>query len=954
MSPASRAERRSVPLLAVGLAGAVVVSAAWAQAPEPSAGEPAVEKPPAEVPAAAEPTAEEPAAAVPAAPAADVPEAEPPPPAPLPSPPAVSIAGTVLPAAPSVAPGAVPPRASDPLAIARDRWLEGDAVGVVSALSPWLEARRPPWGRSRTSGHLLLGLAHVELENWNLASRHFYRVRRTGGPLAPYGAWNEARVDHLRGRHSVAIRECRAYRESWPDGPHADECLLLIGDAFAAAGHRGASVGSYKDYLEKHPDTPREEEIKLAIALAYAQTAPRSAVSMLHELALSHSFPSTDLAVQAALQELGEQGLDVSLPDDPTTRMRRAEALRRSGRYGEAWELFQQLAKESRPAPDAAPDAPLPPDKAALANWVDQREERFAWGTRNYDVYAEALSEQYEAAPSGDLAWRIFRAWSREGRYDKAVEWGLKAEEAHASHYRWRTAKDDMAWATMHAGLYEESAERWSALAKRGGDFGRKARFYSAFAALQAGDTETALTRFDDLLQYPRDWKAPALYWRGKARIAAGQAEEGAADLQAAREADRSGWYSLVQQPVPPDAARDRDTAWKIRDGRWHGALVPELPSWQRPLAQLLPATGVFPGETPIVQGPGGSAAGLEAPTENAGWSKLAWSTVQQGSATKVALTVPATSALSVPDAGVPLPDGYQECRYWDPDEAAKSFYRFAEARKATWPRLPAAYDLAAAGLYTDSARLMYDIYEEWRSALNAGSERTERQQQIAAMGLRLADWRPFLLFTRDHYHAARACHGLQKSAPDDAERTANLRLSYPVVAPNEIWRHSQSYDVDPFLIMGIMRQESTYRNAALSPVGAIGLIQVMPRTGARVAAMLGEHRYSPGDLEDPSTNLRYGIYYFSRLMERYEGSFPLAVGSYNGGPHNISRWYKAHEGKIPMDVFVEQIEYDETRDYVKKVSGHYARYVAIYEGEGAMVAVPPAPAGNHQDIIDF
>jgi soluble lytic murein transglycosylase-like protein len=848
----------------------------------------------------------------------------------------------------------VPPRATDPLAIARERWLEGDAVGVVSALSPWLEARRPPWGRSRTSGHLLLGLAHVELENWNLASRHFYRVRRAGGPLAPYGAWNEARVDHLRGRHSVAIRECRAYREAWPDGPHADECLLLIGDAFAAAGHRGASVGSYKDYLEKHPDTPREEEIKLAIALAYAQTAPRSAVSMLHELALSHSFPSTDLAVQAALEELGEQGLDVSLPSDPTTRMRRAEALRRSGRYAEAWELFQQLAKESRPAPDAAPDAPLPPDKAVLANWVDQREERFAWGTRNYDVYAEALSEQYEAEPSGDLAWRIFRAWSREGRYDKAVEWGLKAEEAHATHYRWRTAKDDMAWATMHAGLYEDSAERWAALAKRGGDFGRKARFYSAFAALQAGDTETALTRFDDLLQYPRDWKAPALYWRGKARIAAGQTDEGAADLQAAREADRSGWYSLVQTPVPPDTARDHDTAWKIRDGRWHGPLVPELPSWQRPLAQLAPATGVFPGETPIVHGPGGTAPGLEAPPENTGWSKLAWTTVQQGSSTPVSLTVPAAVALSVPDASIPLPDGYQECRYWDPDDAAKGFYRFAEARKSTWPRLPAAYDLAAAGLYTDSARLMFDIYEEWRSALNAGTERTERQQQIAAMGLRLADWRPYLLFTRDHYHAARACHGLQKSAPDAEERTANLRLSYPVVAPNEIWRHSQSYDVDPFLIMGIMRQESTYRNAALSPVGAIGLIQVMPRTGARVAAMLGEHRYSPGDLEDPSTNLRYGIYYFSRLMERYEGSFPLAVGSYNGGPHNISRWYKAHEGKIPMDVFVEQIEYDETRDYVKRVSGHYARYIAVYEGEDAMVAVPPAPAGNHQDIIDF
>ena len=875
----------------------------------------------------------------------------PPPRPPKPTLASLNIPGTVLPEAPSIAPGTVPPRPSNPLDIARDRWLEGDATGVVAALTPWLESRRGPHGRTRTSGHLLLGLAHVELENWNLASAHFYRVRRTGGALAPYGAWNEARVDHLRGRHLVAVRECRGYRETWPDGPQADECLLLIGDAYAAAGNRGASVGAYRDYLERHPDTPREEEIKLAIALAYAQSAPSSAVNMLQEMSLNHSFPSTDLAVQAALKDLGAQGYDVAMPTDPQTLMRRAETLRRSGRYAEAWDMFLSLEKASRPDPGADPDAPLPPDKAALAQWVDQREERFAWGTRQYDVYASTLAQQYEVEPSGDLAWRIFRAWTREGRYDNAVAWGLKGLEEHAGHPRWRAALDDMAWATLHGGLYADSAERWDALAKRGGEFGRKARFYSAFAAHHAGDNETALSRFDELLKYPREWKAPALYWRGKTQLAAGNTEAGEADLKAARQADRSGWYSLVQMP-PAEAGND--DAWLIRDGRWHGTTVAELPSWQRPNIGEAPSAQAFPAEIPVVHDRGGSRAGLDPAPTNEGWSKLSWSNVRQGNPDKVALTVTTELDLSVPSAGMPLPEGYLECRYWDADEARESFRRFADARKDIWPRLPAAYDLAVAGLYTDSARVVFDVYEEWRSVLSEGAGEDERKQAIAALGLRLNDWRPYLIFARDHYHAARACHGLQKSAVDEQERIANLRLSYPVVAPIEIWRHSQRYDVDPFLIMAIMRQESTYRNAALSPVGAIGLIQVMPRTGARVAAMLGEHRYSPGDLEDPNTNLRYGIYYFSRLLERFEGSFPLAVGSYNGGPHNMSRWYKAHEGKIPMDAFVEQIEYDETRDYVKKVSGHYARYIAIYEGEGARVAVPPAPKGNDADIIDF
>ena len=150
-----------------------------------------------------------------------VPEA-PPPPAPV----RPDVVGSVLPIAPNVAPGAIPMRAPDPLTIARERWLERDARGVVAVLSPWLETRSRPYGRPRNSGHLLLGLAHMQLENWNLASRHFYRVRRTGGPLAAYGAWYEAKVDHLRGRHQVAIRECRGYRERYPSGAHADECLL--------------------------------------------------------------------------------------------------------------------------------------------------------------------------------------------------------------------------------------------------------------------------------------------------------------------------------------------------------------------------------------------------------------------------------------------------------------------------------------------------------------------------------------------------------------------------------------------------------------------------------------------------------------------------------------------------------------------------------------------------------
>lgn len=848
------------------------------------------------------------------------------------------VAGMVLPQAPAVAPGAVPPAIHDPLRLANERHNEGDAAGVVAALTPWLESRSAPWGRTRTAGHLLLATAHKDLGNWNLASRHFYKVRRTDGPLAPYGAWNEADVDHNRGRHLVAVKECRQYREKWPDGPHADECLLLMGDAYAAAGHRGSAIAAYGDYLERHPDTPRKEEIRLGVALAWARTNPERGIQLLHELALSHSYPSTDLAVQAELGSLAAQGHGTALPMpyDPSSRMRRCASLRRSGRYAEAWAMFQQLASDS---------ADLP----AVAGWVEKNEENYAWGTRRYDVYATAMEARYAERPDPGVAWQIFRAWSRDGEWSKAAAWGRKGMSDHKSDWRWRGAKDDMAWATLLAAENEEAAERWSALAKRGGDFGRKARFYSALSHHLAGDQEAAIADLDTLLKSPREWKATAHYWRAKARAAIGDEDGAATDRTAAAEHDKTGWYDeLLRGTV---AMTPDDPSWRIRDGRWHGATPTELGAINRPETRAMAQTGLWPASVPLTTPTDGPPrAALLDPTADRAPMSVRWSDHETPAA---AAEAPET-APSVPVSGVDLPNGYVACEFWDPAQAEKDFFRFANARADIWPGLPAAYDLASAGLYTDAARLLYEIYEEWRDVQLNGAGDDPRRVQIAELGLRVPNWRPFLLFVRDHYHAARACSGLDKYVDDPGDADFARRLAYPVVRPREIWAYGQRFDVDPFLVMAIMRQESTYRNTALSPVGAIGLVQVMPRTGAKVAALLGEQRYSPRDLEDPQVNLRYGVYYLGQLLDRFDGAFPMAVGSYNGGPHNMSRWYKPRRNDVPMDVFVELIQYDETRDYVKKVTGHYARYVRTYEGPDARVRIPLGPTGDDKRVIDF
>jgi soluble lytic murein transglycosylase len=178
--------------------------------------------------------------------------------------------------------------------------------------------------------------------------------------------------------------------------------------------------------------------------------------------------------------------------------------------------------------------------------------------------------------------------------------------------------------------------------------------------------------------------------------------------------------------------------------------------------------------------------------------------------------------------------------------------------------------------------------------------------------------------------------------------------MTYPTAEADALWRHGQRYDVDPLLALGLMRQESVYRQWALSPTGAIGLMQVMPRTGARIAARMGDPTYSPDVLEDPSTNVRYGVWYISQLLDRFDGAWPLAVASYNGGPHNVSAWLRPWGDKIRVDDFVEQIPYPETRDYVKKVTGWYMAYVALYGAPEDHVRIPMAVTGDDPSVVNF
>jgi soluble lytic murein transglycosylase len=139
---------------------------------------------------------------------------------------------------------------------------------------------------------------------------------------------------------------------------------------------------------------------------------------------------------------------------------------------------------------------------------------------------------------------------------------------------------------------------------------------------------------------------------------------------------------------------------------------------------------------------------------------------------------------------------------------------------------------------------------------------------------------------------------------------------------------------IEPELVWAIMREESHYRVDARSAVGALGLLQLMPATASQLAKERGLRAFEAEDLFDPRTNIMLGSTYLAQLGERFDGRMSAAIGSYNAGPRKVSSWLEGDGGKLEDDVWVENIPFDQTRGYVKRVLRSLHVYKVFYRSE--------------------
>ena len=131
-------------------------------------------------------------------------------------------------------------------------------------------------------------------------------------------------------------------------------------------------------------------------------------------------------------------------------------------------------------------------------------------------------------------------------------------------------------------------------------------------------------------------------------------------------------------------------------------------------------------------------------------------------------------------------------------------------------------------------------------------------------------------------------------------------------------------------MLYALMRQESLFDPRAFSSAQARGLTQVIPATGEEIAANLGVDGFQQSDLFRPVVSIRFGAYYLARQLAFLGGQPVFALAAYNGGPGSALRWM-ANNRQMDPDLFVENIDYDETRLYVHKVMENYAFYRLLY-----------------------
>jgi soluble lytic murein transglycosylase len=271
----------------------------------------------------------------------------------------------------------------------------------------------------------------------------------------------------------------------------------------------------------------------------------------------------------------------------------------------------------------------------------------------------------------------------------------------------------------------------------------------------------------------------------------------------------------------------------------------------------------------------------------------------------------------------------YREVRSRDP----LSYYTLRSAERLGQPFWP--IPMNAAPAESEAARERIDAWLHGIDLLRDAGLHSEAEAEVDRWVARVGD-DPRLLYplaealNERGYTVQGIRLGLKLQRMDERYNPRLLRILYPFPYRAIIEAEAREKGLDPFLVAALTRQESMFKARISSPVGARGLMQIMPETGRQIAWGVDIRQWDPELLFYPEINVHMGTRYLADQMRAYKGSLPSVFSAYNAGPHRVERWKEFPEYGNE-ELFTERIPYRETRDYVKILIRNRALYQGLY-----------------------
>ena len=837
-------------------------------------------------------------------------------------------------------------------------------------------ARLPPWRFQPTpsprrrlgpGAALVLGAliaaAPAQASTWEAAAR--LEANAPTEVLAALGDAKSAGASYLRGRAREAAGDgagaAREYGAAAAGLPAlADELFVRQGEAWLAAKKAAEASRAFAAALQRtrgRPSAFKERAVTGSVRAACERGHCEGAARLLDEGARIHEVPVRSAALLAIAQCYERSGAtEPGSLREAAQRYDRLAAFRPKSDAAEtARQALRSLAARSVAPPPMSVEEGLrairvlrwakrlDDAKARLAKLhpqsnAEERLVRFERGELHHaeNQHEEALrvfralhDERPREAGSEGYLRMAARSLKALGHAEKAARTLLEADTAAKGPGRngrdlWRAGE-----LFLQAGKAEPAAKAWLLLARReSGHKDAPRAFIRAIEAFLELEQHALARKAAD--RFPAGWARRRIAWR--ARFLGAWA--------AYRKGDREDARRRFRRLAGAARAPKLDV---LRAQYW--------------LARLDEADGKAKGRA--------SYQALLAAAPTSFYADVATSRLR---ALGVAVpdAPPAPPATLPPEpAPEPVPDRRRPRSL--PQATASALAAMVRAHGKELPQLARALALARLGLVREaalaleSARRDVDAARRRPSRVAAFGTSTAtvplteaqrrrrnrlRKLERAAFALRLAP------LYRDLGERALQAQQLRRFGRAAEGRRARKEGPYPRPYADLIQAAGGSHGVPESLLFAIMRTESAFRTDALSVVGARGLMQIMPRTGQRIAARRGD-TLAPGALDEPALSIKYGAWYLRELLLKYKGQLPLAIAAYNGGPAAVSRWLDARGRKLATDEFLEELSFTETRRYVRKVLRSMRSYDQVLRGSiGAYVRAELEPA--YGDNIDF